>query len=142
MGGKKKSAQQRAETQRKLRARTSTKSASMRNPGHDAPPPEAVEAYIEAYQWAAQNPDAAADLASYVESDWAGPMAGLAFPERFNHPEDQVQWVAWSFRAWHILHGFQFSLDWPTPIAVMSVDQIIEQLQADGKAGKIAMAEE
>lgn len=137
--------EKRMATQRRLREKVRTREASLRSSKpeeDDGPPPmEAIEAYVEVYEWAAENPDAAADLACYVESDWAGPMAGIAHPDHFTFPEDEIRQVAWQFRAWHILNGFKYSLDWPTPISAMTEEEIIEQLRADGAAGKITLAD-
>lgn len=138
---KKKTDKQRRAAQLKLRAKTRTRGASLRSTDPDAPPPEAVAAYAEVFQWAAENPENATLLAAYTDEDWAGPMAGIAFPDHFKFPEDEVTMVAWQFRAWHILHGFQYTLDWTTPIAVMTEDEIIAQLRADGAAGKVALVD-
>jgi hypothetical protein len=139
----KKKPQQRRDAERKLRAKIRDRSASLRSSRleDDTPPPEAVEVYVQVFEWAAQNPDAAEDLACFVESDWVGPMAGLAYPERFNFPEEQQRDVAWKFRAWHVLNGLKYTLDWPKPVAAMSEDEIIAQLRADGLAGRITLGD-
>lgn len=139
MSPKKKTAEERLEQQRRLRAKVRTRGAATRStkPEDDVPPPEAVDAYVEVSQWAAENPEAAEDLACFVDSDWAGPMAGIAFPERYNFPQEQINDVAWKFRAWHILNGFKYTLDWPVPIASMSIEEIITELRAAGAAAKI-----
>lgn len=147
---KAKTAEQRLAEQRRLRAKVRTRSASTRSTKPEdatfaeglqwaADNPAAVDAYTEVLRWATENPEAAEDLQCFVDSDWAGPMAGIAYPERFNFPHEQIEDVAWKFRAWHILNGFQYTLDWPRPIATMSVTEIIEQLKADGSAGRITL---
>lgn len=111
----------------------------MPSPKAAPPTPEAVAAYADVWGWALDNPDAAADLACLDESDWAGPLAGLAYPEKFAFPHEQEIDVAWTLRAWHILNGVWYTLDWPEPVATMSEEQIIAQLRADGAAGKITL---
>lgn len=149
MSGKKKQKSghaKRLETQRKLRARQAErKTIDVALPEDDvapAPPsPNAVAAYADVVMWTQDDPGAAADLACLHETDWAGPLAGMAFPERFNFPESEVREWAWRFRAWHILNEFWYAMDWTRPIAEMTEDEIIEQLRADGAAGKISLAD-
>lgn len=137
---KKKKSTARPTSQQRLLAKARARGART-NPTDEqmAIPAEAVNAYAEVFEWASEEPEAAADLACLHESDWAGTMAGIAFSDHFKFPEDEVLQNAWNFRAWHILNGVKFTLDWPTPISAMSLDEIVQQLRADGAAGKITL---
>lgn len=100
-------------------------------------PLDAVEAYQEVFTWAAENPQKADELVSWDEQFWGSILSGIAFPEIFDLPEDEVRQAAWQLKAWNILKGYQFTMSWPTPIAQMSEDEIIAQLRQDAKSGKI-----
>lgn len=106
----------------------------------ELPPAEAVEAYVEVFEWAEQNPEKAAMLMGWDENVWSGILAGMAFPETYDLPLDEVRQAAWQLRAWNILHGYKYTFDWPTPIAMMSEDEIIAHVRQAGLDGTISLA--
>lgn len=100
-------------------------------------PEDAIQAYAEAFEWAAAHRAEADELVALDEKFWANIVAGIAYAEKFNFPQEQIRGRAWQLRAWNILNGYKYCFDWQTPIAQMSDDEIIAQIRQDAADGKI-----
>lgn len=104
----------------------------------DVPSPQAVDAYIDAYQWAADNPEKAAEVVAIPVEDIEHFVVGIAYSEKLAHPDEEIEKVAGVIQTWHILNGFKYFYDWWTvPIAAMTVEEIVAQIKADKAAGRV-----
>lgn len=103
----------------------------------EIPPPEAVDAYLRAYEWMARNPEAATTVMDMKVDEIFHSLVGIAYADELGHPEDQCLMIAEMIRTWNILNGFKYFMEWTTPVAAMSPHQIIEQARQDRADGVI-----
>lgn len=109
----------------------------------DGPPPEAVAAYMDAFEWAAEHPDEAAEVTAWDQEHIQNLVIGIAFPERFGFPEHEVLTVAGQIKTWHILNGFKYFYDWwDVPVAQMTPEQIVAQIRLDRDNGKVVILDD
>lgn len=102
------------------------------------PSQDAQEIYAEAFQWAAEQPEAALVVGAMTRQDVIERVVGVANREALGFPDDEVRTVVLLLQYWHILNGFTFFFDWwLTPIAEMSIEEIVTQIDQDHADGKI-----
>lgn len=109
----------------------------------DGPPSKAVAAYVDAFEWAAEHPELAAEVAAWDQDHVQNLVIGIAFSERFGYPEDQAVAIAGRIKTWHILNGFKYFYDWwNVPIAQMTPEEIVAQIRLDRDNSKVVILDD
>jgi hypothetical protein len=115
---------------RKQRRATGTAIAD-NNPWRDA----MTVACEDTIAWMADEPENAALLADVTEAEVGHWIVGIANADKLGFPAGEQQASARAIRRWAIVNGIVWMHDWPTPVSVMTEQEIIDAIREEQQAG-------